>query len=67
MSQRADRWTTGEWDFGGGDCRHWKAIQNTSRDIVTLAQHLVSIVRTDARIRQAIKVEEAPLLRLAKA
>jgi hypothetical protein len=40
-------WTSGEWDFGGGDRRHWKAIQNVNRDIVTLAQHLITIVRTD--------------------
>ena len=58
-------WTAGEWDFGGDDRRHWKAIQNTNRDIVTLAQHLVGIVRADARARQAREAEEMPLLRLA--
>jgi hypothetical protein len=59
-------WTAGEWDFGDGDRRHWKAIQNTSRDIVTLAQHLVGNVRADARARLALEVEETPLLRLAR-
>ena len=59
-------WTAGEWDFGDGDRRHWKAIQNTSRDIVTLAQHLVGIVRADARAQLAREAEETPLLKLAR-
>jgi DGQHR domain-containing protein len=46
-------WTTGEWNFGGGDRRHWKAIQNVNRDIVTLAQHLIGIVRADLRARRS--------------
>ena len=51
----ADRtaWTSGHWDFGGGDIRHWKAIQNVNRDIVTLAQHLVGIVRRDLKVRRS--------------
>jgi DGQHR domain-containing protein len=60
-------WTVGEWNFGGSDCRHWKAIQNTSRDIVILAQYLVGIVRAHARVRQTIEADEAPLLQLARA
>jgi len=50
-------WTSGEWDFGGGDQRHWRAIQNVNRDIVTLAQYLIGIVRADLRVRRA----ETPL------
>lgn len=46
-------WTSGEWDFGGGDVRHWKAIQNVNRDIVLLAHHLIGIVRADLRARRA--------------
>jgi DGQHR domain-containing protein len=59
----ADRaaWTNGHWDFGGGDIRHWKAIQNVNRDIVTLAQYLVGIVRRDLKARRSGEVE-APLL-----
>src|SRR3546814_2616899 len=34
-------WASGEWDFGDGDRRHWKAIQNVHRDIITLAQYLI--------------------------
>lgn len=50
----ADRtaWTSGEWDFGDGDRRHWRAVQNVNRDIVTLAQHLIGIVRADLRRRR---------------
>lgn len=46
-------WTSGKWDFGGGDRRHWKAIQNVNRDIVTLAQYLIGIVRSDVKIRRS--------------
>jgi DGQHR domain-containing protein len=59
-------WTAGEWDLGDGDRRHWKAIQNTGRDIVTLAQYLVRVVRADARARLALEAEERPLLKLAR-
>jgi hypothetical protein len=59
-------WTAGEWDLGDGDRRHWKAIQNTGRDIVTLAQYLVRVVRADARARLALEAEETPLLKLAR-
>jgi hypothetical protein len=46
-------WTSGEWDFGDGDRRNWRAIQNVNRDIVTLAQHLIGIVRADIRARRS--------------
>jgi DGQHR domain-containing protein len=46
-------WTAGEWDFGSGDRRHWRAIQNVNRDIVTLAQHLIGMVRGDLRSRRS--------------
>jgi DGQHR domain-containing protein len=35
------RWTDGYWDFGGGRTRKWNEIQNTSRDIELLANHLL--------------------------
>lgn len=57
-------WTEGEWDFGGDDRRNWKAIQNVNRDIVTLAQHLIGLVRTDIRARRSGPPSEAPLLAL---
>lgn len=50
-------WTAGEWDFGGGDVRHWRAIQNVNRDIVLLAQHLIGLVRADIRARRAAAAE----------
>lgn len=60
----ADRtaWTAGEWDFGGGDVRHWKAIQNVNRDVTTLAQYLVRIVRADLKARRSKDSDPAPLL-----
>jgi hypothetical protein len=54
-------WTSGSWDFGGGDVRHWKAIQNVNRDIVTLSQHLIKIVRADIRAKRGGSTD-APLL-----
>lgn len=58
-------WTQGEWDFGGDDRRHWKAIQNVNRDIVTLAQHLIGIVRADLKARRQPAASDAPLLSAA--
>lgn len=45
-------WMSGEWDFAENDKRHWKSVQNVNRDIVTLSQYLVSIVRADVRRRR---------------
>lgn len=55
-------WTSGEWDLGKGDRRHWKAIQNVNRDIVTLAQYLIGVVRADLRVRRAAQPDDSPLL-----
>ena len=55
-------WTSGSWDFGGGDVRHWKAINVTNRDVVTLAQHLIAIVRQDIKLRRSGRAAAAPLL-----
>lgn len=55
-------WSSGTWDFGGGDLRQWKVIQNVNRDIMTLAQHLIGIVRADIRKRHAEPVEALPLM-----
>ncbi len=45
-------WTSGEWHFAKGDRRHWKAIQNVTRDIETLRDYLNKIVRDDIRRRR---------------
>ena len=58
-------WSSGAWDFGGGDVRHWKAIQNVNRDIITLAHHLISVVRADIRTRKS-SPKDAPLLEAAR-
>lgn len=58
-------WTTGEWNFTGGDRRHWKAIQNVNRDIVMLAHYLIDIVRADIRARRAAADQQPPLFHTA--
>jgi DGQHR domain-containing protein len=45
-------WTSGTWDFGDGDTRHWKAINVTGRDIMTLAKHLDAIVIANLRAKR---------------
>ncbi len=41
------RWTSGYWDFGGNVTRKWNEIQNTTKDIRLLANHLLLHYRTD--------------------
>ena len=60
-------WTSGEWDFGGGDRRHWKAIQNTGGDIATLTAFLTRVVGNASKARKAHEQAEPPLLKLAQA
>lgn len=60
-------WSDGSWDFGDGDVRHWKAIQNVNRDIMALTHYLTSIVRTDIRARQGKPRRSAPQALLAEA
>ncbi len=42
----ACRWTEGSWDFGRGTLRKWNELQNTSKDIQLLANHLRTEYRT---------------------
>jgi DGQHR domain-containing protein len=35
------RWTDGYWDFGSGVQRKWNEVQNTTRDIQLLSNHLL--------------------------
>ena len=44
-------WTQGEWDFGNGERRTWRGIQNVSGDIAMLSDYLVREVRSDQRAR----------------
>lgn len=39
------RWTDGYWDFGAGIQRKWNEVQNTSKDIQLLANHLLTRYR----------------------
>jgi DGQHR domain-containing protein len=38
-------WTTGVWDFSRTDQREWNKIQNNPKDIMTLASHLVKVLK----------------------
>ena len=38
-------WTGGHWEFRNGERRRWNEIQNTSKDITLLADHLLSAYR----------------------
>jgi hypothetical protein len=40
------RWTDGYWDFGPGAQRKWNEIQNTTRDIQVLSNHLMVRYKT---------------------
>jgi DGQHR domain-containing protein len=44
-------WTQGDWDFGNGERRSWRGIQNVSSDIAMLSDYLVREVRSDQRER----------------
>lgn len=61
-------WTSGEWNFAENDKRHWKSVQNVNRDIVTLAQYLVGIVRADVRRRRnrGQNSSDEPLQKIAR-
>lgn len=50
-------WTSGSWDFGNGDIRHWKAVNVTSSDVSLLTKHVEGIVRRDLRARRAAAAE----------
>lgn len=54
-------WTSGAWDFGGEDQRHWKAVNVTSRDIMTLAKYLNTVVSLNLRAKrqQQLKLDLA--------
>src|SRR5437773_4976054 len=42
------RWTAGYWEFGPGSVRKWNEIQNTSKDIQLLSNHL--LIQYKARV-----------------
>ena len=35
-------WNEGEWDFGNGVKKHWKEVQNLSKDIELVSNHILS-------------------------
>ena len=36
------RWTSGSWDFGPEGTRKWNQVQNTPKDILLVADHLLA-------------------------
>lgn len=49
------RWTAGYWDFGSGQQRKWNELQNTSKDIELLANHLIAQYKNRVWNRTAAK------------
>lgn len=43
--QAVCRWTDGTWYFGPGQQRKWSEIQNTSKDVQLLADHILMMYR----------------------
>lgn len=39
------RWTNGTWEFGPGQLRKWNELQNTSKDVRLLTNHLLTMYR----------------------
>jgi DGQHR domain-containing protein len=56
-------WTSGTWHFSDTERVPWNAIENTPRQIMTLAQHLVSIVRRSKALKDVSDL--APSAKLA--
>ena len=48
------RWTSGFWEFRGGERRRWNEIQNVTRDIQALSDHLLGHYRTHLRSLMAM-------------
>lgn len=42
-------WTAGSWVFGPGQSRRWNEVQNTSKDIDLLSNHLLRLYRIRVR------------------
>lgn len=57
-------WTQGEWDFGNGERRSWRGIQNVSSDIAMLSDYIVREVRNNQRERLWLS-EQSPEKNLA--
>jgi hypothetical protein len=55
---RICRWTHGYWEFGGNVNRKWNEIQNTTKDIRLLANHLLLHYRTEIWTRPSDPVRQ---------
>ncbi len=43
-------WTSGHWEFRSGERRRWDEIQNTSKDVTLLSDHLLSEYRSSVAL-----------------
>jgi DGQHR domain-containing protein len=43
-------WHEGHWEFASGERRRWNEIQNTSRDVTLLADHLLRLYHATVRV-----------------
>lgn len=48
-------WTQGQWRFSSDDVVPWDHIENTPRQMLQLASHLVSLLRADVRPKRQTK------------
>jgi hypothetical protein len=44
-------WTSGHWQFSETERVPWNAVENTPRQIMALAQHLIAIVRRPSGVK----------------
>lgn len=52
------RWTEGWWEFGSGQRRRWDEVQNVSRDVTMLANHLTRKYRSLEALRWGVRDAE---------
>ncbi|ABS05839.1 DGQHR domain-containing protein DpdB [Kineococcus radiotolerans] len=44
--REACAWTSGTWQFGKSDQRHWNSLQNTPNDVRLLTNYLLRVIRS---------------------
>jgi DGQHR domain-containing protein len=52
------RWTEGWWEFGSGQRRRWDEVQNVSKDVMMLANHLTRKYRGLEALRWGVRDAE---------
>jgi len=52
-------WTEGQWHFADGEVVAWNHVENTSRQIQRLSEHLVNVVRAGTTGRKGSRRKSA--------